>query len=384
MKLEDLRGDIDRIDARIVALLSERMEKALLAKRFKTATLDEGRERAVLAAVAARSACLAEPSFTEGLYRSIMAESRRMQEKGLSLLGFQGVHGAYSDAAARAWLPGAATLPCKDFKDIFDGVREGYLDYGIVPVENTLGGTVGQVNSILVNSELRIVGAVDLPVEHCLLALPGQDHRDIRYAYSHPQALAQCRRFLERNRLDGISYFDTAGSARMLSEERPRSTAAIAGRFAAELYGLEIIKEGIQDAATNRTRFFVLAKEGSQAAERAIAAAEQAVAAAEAGATASGGQASLAGGHSPVLRKCSAVFSTDDKAGTLFTLLEVFAKEGINLTRIESAPYEPGDYAMFLDFEGSEGDEAVKRAISKAKSLASSFRLLGAYLERKL
>jgi prephenate dehydratase/chorismate mutase/prephenate dehydratase len=374
MKLEDLRGDIDRIDARIVALLSERMEKALLTKRFKKATLDEGREQAVLAAVAARSACLAEPAFTEALYRGIMAESRRMQEKGLPLLGFQGVHGAYSDAAARAWLPGAATLPCKDFKDIFDGVQEGYLDYGIVPVENTLGGTVGQVNSILVNSDLRIVGAVDLPVEHCLLALPGQDHRDIRYAYSHPQALAQCRRFLERNRLDGISYFDTAGSAKMLSEERPRSTAAIAGRFAAELYGLEIIKEGIQDAATNRTRFFVLAKEGSQAAEQALSAAE-----AEAKSAAEG-----AGGRSPAVRKCSAVFSTNDKAGTLFTLLEVFAKAGINLTRIESAPYEPGDYAMFLDFEGSEGDEAVKKAIAQARSLASSFRLLGSYLERKL
>ncbi|HAE22659.1 MAG TPA: bifunctional chorismate mutase/prephenate dehydratase [Spirochaetaceae bacterium] len=379
MKLEDLRGDIDRIDARIVALLSERMEKALLTKRFKKATLDEGREQAVLAAVAARSACLAEPAFTEGLYRAIMAESRRMQERGLSLLGFQGVHGAYSDAAARAWLPGAATLPCKDFKDIFDGVQEGYLDYGIVPVENTLGGTVGQVNSILVNSELRIVGAVDLPVEHCLLALPGQDHRDIRYAYSHPQALAQCRRFLERNRLDGISYFDTAGSARMLAEERPRSTAAIAGRFAAELYGLEIIKEGIQDAATNRTRFFVLAKEGSAAAEQAIAAAE---ATAIAGGT--GKQAEESASPAPILRKCSAVFSTDDKAGTLFTLLEVFAKAGINLTRIESAPYEPGDYAMFLDFEGAEGDEAVKKAIAQAKGLASSFRLLGAYLERKL
>jgi prephenate dehydratase/chorismate mutase/prephenate dehydratase len=209
---------------------------------------------------------------------------------------------------------------------------------------------VGQVNSILVTTELRVVAAIDMPIIHCLLAAPGADHRDIRTAYSHGQALAQCRRFLERNKLDAEDWFDTAGAARMIAEDRPKGGAAIASRFAAELYGLEIIKEGIQDSAANRTRFFVLSKSPNGTAGN----------------------------------KCSAVFFTDDKAGALFGVLEVFAKAGINLTRIESVPDEPGDYAIFIDFDGAESDPRISRAIDSARGLVRDFRLLGCYDERKL
>jgi len=350
MTLEGLRQDIDRIDSRILALLDERLEKGLLTRRHKTGTLDSGREAEVLDRVAKRSKCLAGREFTEGLYKRIMAESKAVQDRGLKLVGFQGMHGAYSEAAARAWDPEAATVPFQEFAQVFDAVVSGDLDYGVVPVENTLGGIVGQVNSILVTTELRVVGAVDMPISHCLLAAPGVDHRDIRTAYSHGQALSQCRRFLERNKLDGKEWFDTAGSARMIAEDRPKGAAAIASRFAAELYGLEIIKEGIQDSAANRTRFFVLAK----------------------------GPAATSG------NKCSAVFFTDDKAGALFGVLEVFAKAGINLTRIESVPDEPGDYAIFLDFDGSDRDERVSGAIDAARGLVGDFRLLGCYDEKKL
>jgi len=350
MTLESLRQDIDRIDARILALLDERLEKGLLTRRHKTGTLDSSREAEVLGSVASRSKCLARPEFTQELYRRIMAESKAVQDKGLRMIGFQGMHGAYSDAAARAWDPSAATMPFQEFSQVFDAVLSGDIDYGVVPVENTLGGIVGQVNSILVTTELRVVGAIDMPIEHCLLAAPGTDHREIRSAYSHGQALAQCRRFLERNRLDAVDWFDTAGAARMIAEQRPKGGAAIASRFAAELYGLEVIKEGIQDAATNRTRFFVVSKS----------------------ATAQAGN------------KCSAVFFTDDKAGSLFGVLEVFAQAGINLTRIESVPNEPGDYALFIDFEGSDQDARVTGAIASARTRVRDFRLLGCYVERKL
>lgn len=349
MNLEGLRQDIDKIDARISALLDERLEKALLTRRHKTGTLDGAREAQVLERVAGRPRCLAGRDFMTELYTRIMAESRALQERGPRLVGFQGTHGAYSEAAAKAWNPEAATIPFQEFGQVFDAVMAGDLDYGVVPVENTLGGIVGQVNSILVTTELHIVAAVDMPVAHCLLAPPGADHREIRAAYSHPQALAQCRRFLERNRLDGVEWYDTAGAARMVAEERPKGAAAVASRFAAELYGLEVIKEGIQDSPANRTRFFVLSKEGN------------------------GG-----GG------KCSAVFFADDKAGSLFGVLDVFASAGINLTRIESVPDEPGDYAIFIDFEGSETNPKVAGAISAARSKARDFRLLGCYDERKL
>jgi prephenate dehydratase/chorismate mutase len=350
MNLKDLRDDIDRIDARLLALLDERMEKALLARSFKANVADAGREEVVLERITRSSRCLAGPAFTAELWKRIMAEARAIQEAKPKTVGFQGEHGANSEVALKAWDASAAAMPCVEFSDVFDGVRDGVFDYGIVPVENTLGGLIGPVNTILITTDLKIVAAIDSPISHCLLALPGVDHREIRSAYSHSQALAQCRSFLARNKLEPRPYYDTAGAARMIAQERRRDTAAIANRFAAEIYDLEIIKEDIQDAPNNRTRFFVIAKE----------------AAPQAG------------------NKCSAVFSTDNKAGALFRTLEVFALAGINLTRIESVPDKPGDYAIFIDFEGSDADPAVAAAIAEARRQTRDFRILGCYGERKL
>lgn len=351
MTLESLRADIDRIDARILALLGERMEKALLTKNFKASVTDAGREAEVLERVRRTSRCLVGPDFSGELFGRIIAESKALQAKGLRTVGFQGEHGAYSEMAVRAWETGAAAIPCQEFEDVFDAVEKGRFDAGVVPVENTLGGIVGPVNSILAYTNLRVIAAIDLPVSHCLLAAPGTDHREIRTVYSHPQALAQCRRFIERNKLEPEPWYDTAGAARMLSEESIPGAAAIASRFASELYDLEIIKEGIQDAEINRTRFFVLARDPFT-------------------------------GHGD---KCSAVFGAANKAGALFAVLEIFAREGINLTRIESVPdREPGSFAIFIDFEGSAEEPAVARAVEAATASSRDFRLLGCYRETRL
>ena len=350
MNLDELRHDIDRIDAKILALLGERMEKALLTKAFKSEVLDEGREAAVLDKVRRTSRCLVGPDFTAEVWRRIMAESKALQAAGLRTVGFQGEHGAYSEMALKAWDPKAAAIPCREFETVFDAVEKGRFDAGVVPVENPLGGLVGPVNSILAWTSLRVVAAIDLPVSHCLMAPAGTDHREIRTVYSHPQGLAQCRRFIERNKLDPEPYYDTAGSARMLAETGLKGAAAIASRFAAELYDLEIIKEGVQDAEVNRTRFFVLSKEAGE----------------EDG------------------DKCSAVFGATDKAGALFSVLEIFAKAEINLTRIESVPDKPGDYAIFVDFEGSPREDRVAGAIEAAKATARDFRLLGCYRETRI
>ena len=350
MTLKDIRDDIDRIDARLLSLVDERMEKALLARAFKADVADPAREESIIERITRSSRCLATPEFTGELWRAVIAEARAIQERKPKTVGFQGEHGANSEVAARAWDGSAAAMPCREFSDVFDAVRDGLFDFGIVPVENTLGGIVGPVNSILINTDLKIVAAIDMPISHCLLAVPGTDHREIRSAYSHSQALAQCRYFLARNKLEPRPYYDTAGAARMISQERRRDAAAIAPRFAAEIYDLEIIKEGIEDSENNRTRFLIIAKEGSK----------------EEG------------------NKCSAVFSTEDKAGALFKALEIFAREDINLTRIESVPNKPGDYAIFLDFDGSVNDARVAAAISEASAVARYFRVLGCYNERKL
>lgn len=356
MNLDDLRTDIDRIDERLLSLLEERMEKALLTKVFKEGRIgDPRREAEVLERARRPLRRLVSPDFAEGVWKALMAEGRSIQDRELATIGFQGEHGAWSEVAARAWKADYATIPCKEFVDVFDAVRDGNFDFGIVPVENTLGGLVGPVNAILVYADLRIVAAVDLPVRHCLLTLPGTDYREIRQAYSHVQALTQCRGFLARNHLDPVQYYDTAGAAKMIAEERPRDTAAIASRYAGELYGLEVIKEGIQDAEVNRTRFFVLAREDS---------------------------ARPAGkGHR---QKCSAVFNATDKAGGLFGVLEIFAKAEINLTRIESVPDKPGDYAIFIDFEGDEQEPRVAQAIAAATDKTRGFRILGCYDETRV
>jgi prephenate dehydratase/chorismate mutase/prephenate dehydratase len=361
MTLEELRTDIDRIDERILALLAQRMEKALLTSSFKNGlTKDEAREEAVIARARRPSRRLVSPDFAAELYARIIEESRGLQEQELATIAFQGDHGAWSEAAALAWDPEIAAIPCREFVDVFEAVQEGRVDYGIVPVENTLGGLVGPVNAILVYADLDIVGAVDLPIRHCLVAIPGVDHREIRQAYSHNQALAQCRGFLARNRLDPLPYYDTAGAARMIAEERPRTAAALASRLAAELYGLDIIKEGVQDAENNRTRFFVLKRKGETAALPALK------------------RGPSAG------TKCSAVFHAEDKAGGLFGVLEIFAKDNINLTRIESVPDTPGDYAIFIDFDGSVDEPRVADAISAASASARGFRLLGCYEEKRI
>jgi len=356
MNLDDLRIDIDRIDEKLLSLLEERMEKALLTKVFKEGSVaDPRREAEVISRARRPLRPLVSPDFAEKVWKSLMVEGRNVQERGLRTIGFQGEHGAWSEVAARAWNPELSTIPCREFVDVFDAVRDGNFDFGIVPVENTLGGLVGPVNAILMYADLRIVAAVDLPVTHCLLALPGTDYREIRQVYSHPQALTQCRGFLSRNRLDPIQYYDTAGAAKMIAEERPRDTAAVASRYAGELYGLETIKEGIQDAEVNRTRFFVLSREDA---------------------------AKPAGGG--LRQKCSAVFNATDKAGGLFGVLEVFAKAEINLTRIESVPDKPGDYAIFIDFEGEESEPRVAAAIGEATAKTRGFRILGCYDETRI
>lgn len=350
MNLETTRKNIDLLDSEILKLLKYRMEQVLLTKKFKSQIEDSQREIEVLERIRQNSTGLINADFIEKIYIEIIKESKNLQQNEWELIAFQGEHGAYGEVASRKWNSDLVPIPCREFAGVFEGVKDGIYDFGIVPVENTLGGVVGQVNELLINTDLNFVGAVELPIHLCLLALPETDHREIHTVYSHPQALAQCRQFLARNRLDPVQYHDTAGAAKMLMETRPKASAAIASKLAAGLYNLEILKEDIEDLDRNLTRFIVLSREKNP----------------ENG------------------DKCSIVFSTEHKAGTLFRVLEVFAKKNINLTRIESIPDEPGNYAFFLDFVGSNKDKNVVEALDEVKQITRSIRLMGCYKERKV
>jgi prephenate dehydratase/chorismate mutase/prephenate dehydratase len=350
MDLKNIRNHIDILDAKILNLLNERMEQAIMTKKFKEQIEDGEREKEIFQRIVESYNILLDPKFCKKLFVEIIAESKNLQSRDNRIIAFQGEHGAYGEIAAKNWNGDVIPVPCKEFIEIFDGVESGLYDFGIVPIENTLGGVVGEVNELLIGTKLYIIGAVDLSISHCLIALPGITHREIRKVYSHPQALAQCRNFLRRNNLEPISYYDTAGAVKMLTEKNLEDSAAIASNMAAKIYGLEIIKEHLEDSGKNNTRFAVLSKEAND---------EQG-------------------------EKCSILFSTEHKAGTLFKVLEVFAKANINLTKIESVPERPGNYAFFLDFLGSDKDENVIDSIEKVQSITQNFRLLGCYKERKV
>jgi prephenate dehydratase/chorismate mutase/prephenate dehydratase len=348
MDLNEIRSTIDRIDSKILKLLNDRMEQALLAKRFKSSIEDLEREKAVIEKIKNSPNPLLEPGLKENIYKLVISWSKELQAMDCKIIGFQGEHGAYSEDAARKWDKDLLAIPCTTFNEVFEGVNSSLFDFGIVPVENTLGGVVGPVNELIANTEVFTVGAVDMQVSHNLLALPGTDYREIKEVYSHTQALSQCRGFLARNKLTSVPFYDTAGAAKMLAEAKPRGTACIAGKLAAELYTLEIIKENIQDFSSNRTRFLVLAKEKSENEGT----------------------------------KCSATFSAQHKPGALFNVLRVFADAGINLTRMESIPIEPGNYSFLIDFEGNDRAPIIKDALNRVMEVTTNFKLLGCYIEK--
>ena len=354
-ELYKLRSEIDRIDFELLKLLKTRMETALKIRKFKTEIADTSRETDILNRVRASAQALGllTPEFAEQMFSRIMEASKTLQAQEYLLIGFQGEHGAYSEVAARVYQSGLAYIPCREFADVFEGVAQGYLDRGIVPVENSLGGAITQVNELLVEYDLPIIGEIKIPIHHCLLALPGTDHRDIRVVYSHPQALTQCRSFLQRNHLESRPYYDTAGAAKMLSSERPDTSAALASKLCAEIYNLEVIKEGVEDHEANVTRFLILDREPQQ----------------EPG------------------TKCSIIFcmshETATQSGSLYGILKLFADAKINLTRIESMPNreDPGNYYFFLDFEGNDADETVKRVLAEVQQNTILYKFLGCYQE---
>lgn len=348
MNIKDIKQEMEKIDLQLLKLLDARTELCLKSKKINGTDHAQEIEQHIFDTIATRSWGLVSAKFAKSVYTEIITEINRLKGLDYQLIGFQGEHGAYSEMASRIWDDKMIPIPCSEFTEVFEGVNSGLFDLGIVPVENSLGGVVSQVNQLIINTDLFVVGAVELPIHHCLLAPKGMDYRELRAAYSHSQALEQCHNFLERNNLEAVPYYDTAGSARMLAEQAPKSSAAIASRLAAEIYNLEVIKENIEDFDHNVTRFLIFSRKDT---------------------TDTG-------------TKCSITFATSHKAGVLFEVLEVFASKGINLTRIESLPNKQGSYAFFLDFVGSKEDKNVIDALELVEKNTRGFRLLGCYKEK--
>ncbi len=265
-------------------------------------------------------------------------------------VAFQGEAGAFSEEAALLHFPGAQTTPRRTLREVFQSVAEGACEAGVVPVENSEAGSINETYDLLLefHPAVRITGEVTLRVVHCLLGVPGAELDRVRRVYSHPQALAQCERFLRDLGVEVVPFYDTAGSAQMLAQTRAPDAAALASRRAAELYGLVVLAEDVQTNPQNYTRFLALSR--VQAPRRDPS-------------------------------KTSVVFSTAHRPGALYRALGAFAHEGLNLTKLESRPSRQGvwEYVFYVDFEGHEEEERVRRALEALRTHCLWVIHLGSY-----
>ena len=279
-----------------------------------------------------------------------MSEQRQEADRPEGkIVAFQGEPGAYSEQAVRQEFgPAVTTRPCRSFGAIFDALHHGQADLGMLPVENSLAGTVIPAYDQLLDHDLRIQAEVVLRVEHCLMAPAGTALTDVRRALSHPQALAQCEQSLRRLGIEAVNHYDTAGAARDLAAAPRPGTAAIASAVAAETYGLTILARNLEDQLLNYTRFFVLGTEEPPRREPS---------------------------------KTSIVFATRHVPGALYSVLRELAVQGINLTKIQSRPRRnrPWHYLFYVDFEGHEDDPEVQQALLQILKRASLLKVLGSY-----
>jgi arogenate/prephenate dehydratase len=265
-------------------------------------------------------------------------------------VAFLGESGSNSEGAA-VEVFGAALEPlsCASFAAIFEAVERGRADRAVLPIENSLAGSIHSNYDLLLRHDLYIVGELDFHVQHNLLALPGAVLSDIRLVWSHPQALDQCAGFLTRLGVTREASGDTTAAARRVRDENRRDVAAIASLRAAALHGLEPLAVGIEDSAENYTRFLVLARDPI--------------------------------GPPAGPAKTSLVFSTANVPGALYRALAAFAERGINLTKIESRPLRQRrwEYLFYLDFAASQADPAAGEALRELDAVAAFVRLLGSY-----
>lgn len=264
---------------------------------------------------------------------------------------YQGVRGAYSEAALLKHFGADVEAVGFPFSEqVFDAVEQGRVDAGFVPVENSIAGSVGVNTDLLLERKVFAVAEFYLPIEHCLLSLPGTRLEDVRTVRSHPIALAQCRDFLNGRALVAVPEYDTAGSAELVASRKTPGEAAIASRRCADVYGLDVLADNIQSAALNITRFLALVREGEVPAGL-------------------------------KREKTSLAFSVHHHPGALLECLKVFADHAINLTKLESRPIpsNPFEYSFFVDFLGGADDAAVEAALAELGRSARHVKVLGSY-----
>ena len=270
----------------------------------------------------------------------------------MNRVSFQGERGAYSDAASISFFgDDIEVIPCPTFADVLKNTENGVSDYSVLPVENSLEGSVGESNDLLLSTNLKAVNEIYHRIHHCLIGTGSL--ADIDTVYSHPQALGQCRQFIQENSLKTIPSYDTAGSVKIIKDLNKSNVACIASKNAAEIFGVPVIQDGIEDNANNYTRFLIFSKEKNDKTENS---------------------------------KTSIIFSVKHEAGALYQIINEFYQNKINLTKIESRPNKNtlGEYNFYVDFEGHQDDSSIKDVLQKLRDNTTFLKILGSYPIAKL
>ncbi|MBR9938123.1 prephenate dehydratase [Oscillospiraceae bacterium Marseille-Q3528] len=373
--LLQLRDQLDDIDEQIVHLYEKRMDICREVAEYKIENgkqvLDKEREKSKLQTLKAMASNDFYRHGVEELFEQIMSMSRKLQYQLLSKRGvigrlpfmevdslkqasarvvFQGVEGANSEAAMRAYFGDQVnSFHVESFRDAMEAIEEGMADFAVLPIENSSAGIVSSIYDLLVEFENYIVGEQVMKIENCLMSVKGAKLSDIRTVYSHPQALMQSAKYLEEHReWQQISMLNTAEAARMVAREQDPSKAAIANSLAAKLYDLEILEPEMCSNAANSTRFIIVTN--------------QKIYRKDAG-------------------KISICFEIPHESGSLYHAMSHFIYNGLNMCKIESRPIEGRnwEYRFFLDFEGNLNDSAVKNALRGLRDETRNMRILGNY-----
>ncbi len=265
-------------------------------------------------------------------------------------VAFQGERGAFSEVASKKFIgKNAMPVACSSFASLFDMVEKGKTKYGVIPIENSLIGSIHKNYDLLLERNLKVIGETYLRINHCLIAAKKVPVSKIQRVFSHPAALDQCRDFFDAHpTVAPISYYDTAGAVKMLSESGLYNAGAIASPYAAEIYKMHIIRKSIEDEKSNFTRFLLLAKKEVVVKGK---------------------------------TKTSIVFSMKNEPGVLYKALSVFALRDIDLSKIESRPLrkKAWEYHFYVDIEGSVKEERVKKALDHLGEITHFIKILGSY-----
>ncbi len=364
--INNLRDNIDIIDEKIITLFKERMkicEEIALYKKDNNLPIENlKREEEVLQINLEKIEDNEIKDHVEELLRFLMEESKKYQYSKMDIkevplskmkilrLGYQGVEGSYSyEALEKYFTLNHKLYNYENFEEVFEAIKYKYIDYGILPIENTSTGSITEIYDLLRKYGYHIVGETKIKINHCLMGIKESSISDLRKIYSHSQGIEQSSEYLKTlTQAIKIPYHNTAISAKLVKDSNDKAKGAVGSKAAAKIYDLKILKEDINNIKENYTRFIIIGKDLEL---------------------------------NELCNKSTLLFTLDHKPGTLYKQLEVFKKENINLLKIESRPFGDGSfcYYFYVDIQGSINSENVKSAIYKIEKSSLEFKILGSY-----